>query len=108
MSGATTEVVDEAWRGGYATAASRRKMLSACSWGNGVRWDRAAGRVGHWVRIYPHTLLVNDDQVIKYFFNIYINAVACYFRDTPILFCIYKQNLLFHIAPETSYILLPH
>ncbi|CAH2107544.1 unnamed protein product [Euphydryas editha] len=63
VSVTTTEVVDETWRGGYATAASRRKMLSACSWGNGMRWDRGPGRVGHWVRIYPHTLLTNDDQL---------------------------------------------
>ncbi|XP_026485705.2 probable tubulin polyglutamylase TTLL2 [Vanessa tameamea] len=58
----SADAVDETWRGGYATAASRRKMLSACAWGNGVRWDRAAGRVGQWVRIYPHTLQ-NEDQL---------------------------------------------
>ncbi|CAH0727715.1 unnamed protein product, partial [Brenthis ino] len=59
-----TETVDESWRGGYSTAASRRKMMSACTWGNGVRWDRALGRVGQWVRIYPHTLPSSlDDQL---------------------------------------------
>ncbi|KAJ2947101.1 hypothetical protein O0L34_g16450 [Tuta absoluta] len=55
-----TEPVDESWRGGYSTAASRRRMLSACSWGNGMRWDRAVGRVGQWVRIYPHTWPLED------------------------------------------------
>ncbi|XP_050342323.1 probable tubulin polyglutamylase TTLL2 [Nymphalis io] len=58
----SADVVDETWRGGYATAASRRKMFSACAWGNGVRWGQAAGRVGQWVRIYPHTLQ-NEDQL---------------------------------------------
>ncbi|KAG6452229.1 probable tubulin polyglutamylase TTLL2 [Manduca sexta] len=57
-----SEAIDESWRGGYATAATRRRIMSACSWGNGVRWDRAIGRVGQWVRIYPH-ILASDDQV---------------------------------------------
>lgn len=57
-----TEHFDESWRGGYSTAASRRRMMSACAWGNGVRWDRGVGRVGQWVRIYPHTL-PGDDQL---------------------------------------------
>ncbi|CAG4937157.1 unnamed protein product [Colias eurytheme] len=50
------EAADETWRGGYATAASRRRMMNACMWGNGVRWDRGSNRVGQWVRIHPHTL----------------------------------------------------
>ncbi|XP_050664285.1 probable tubulin polyglutamylase TTLL2 [Leptidea sinapis] len=53
---------DETWRGGYATAASRRKMMNACMWGNGVRWDKGVNRIGNWVRIYPHTLS-SDDQL---------------------------------------------
>ncbi|CAK1553508.1 unnamed protein product [Leptosia nina] len=57
-----SEPVDETWRGGYATAASRRRMMNACMWGNGVRWDKGVNRVGQWVRIYPHTL-PNDDQL---------------------------------------------
>ncbi|XP_041976001.1 probable tubulin polyglutamylase TTLL2 isoform X2 [Aricia agestis] len=61
-SSVISEGADESWRGGYSTAASRRKMAAACAWGNGVRWDRAVGRVGHWVRIYPHTL-PNADQM---------------------------------------------
>ncbi|XP_032511622.2 probable tubulin polyglutamylase TTLL2 [Danaus plexippus] len=56
----STEPIDESWRGGYSTAASRRRMMAACSWGNGVRWDRGVGRVGHWVRIYPHSLPADD------------------------------------------------
>ncbi|XP_060801275.1 probable tubulin polyglutamylase TTLL2 [Amyelois transitella] len=57
-----SEPVDEPWRGGYSSAASRRRMMSACSWGNGVQWNKAVGRVGQWVRIYPHTL-PNEDQI---------------------------------------------
>ncbi|XP_068630789.1 probable tubulin polyglutamylase TTLL2 [Battus philenor] len=63
-SGMATSGVDcgeESWRGGYATAASRRRMLTASSWGNGVCWHRAPARLGHWVRIYPHTL-PDDEQ----------------------------------------------
>ncbi|CAF4776312.1 unnamed protein product [Pieris macdunnoughi] len=56
------EPVDETWRGGYATAASRRRMINACMWGNGVRWDKGVNRVGQWIRIYPHTHS-NDDQL---------------------------------------------
>lgn len=63
MATSPAEPVDETWRGGYATAASRRRMQSACSWGNGVRWSQAVGSVGHWIRIYPHTLRT-DEQVI--------------------------------------------
>ncbi|KAM3962857.1 putative tubulin polyglutamylase TTLL2 [Aphomia sociella] len=55
-----SQSVDESWKGGYATAASRRRMLTACSWGNGVQWHRAIGRVGQWVRIYPHTVSSED------------------------------------------------
>ncbi|VVD02238.1 unnamed protein product, partial [Leptidea sinapis] len=40
---------DETWRGGYATAASRRKMMNACMWGNGVRWDKGVNRIGNWL-----------------------------------------------------------
>ncbi|XP_039749058.1 probable tubulin polyglutamylase TTLL2 [Pararge aegeria] len=58
----SADPVEETWRGGYATAASRRRMLTACSWGNGVRWDRGVGRVGQWVRIYPHAT-PKDDQL---------------------------------------------
>ncbi|XP_072940753.1 probable tubulin polyglutamylase TTLL2 isoform X2 [Epargyreus clarus] len=58
----SSEPADETWRGGYATAASRKKMMSACVWGNGVRWDKSTGRVGQWVKIYPHTLS-NDDHL---------------------------------------------
>ncbi|CAK1604023.1 unnamed protein product [Parnassius mnemosyne] len=58
-----SECMDESWRGGYATAASRKRMISACTWGNGVRWDRGIGRVGQWVRIYPHTLPDDDQQL---------------------------------------------
>ncbi|XP_052738500.1 probable tubulin polyglutamylase TTLL2 isoform X2 [Bicyclus anynana] len=57
--------MDETWRGGYATAASRRRMLTACSWGNGVRWDRGAGRVGRWVRIYPHATSTDDQLSVE-------------------------------------------
>lgn len=53
---------EESWRGGYATAASRRRMQSAAAWGNGVRWDRPRGKVGRWTRIYPHAL-PSDDEV---------------------------------------------
>ncbi|XP_062530996.1 probable tubulin polyglutamylase TTLL2 isoform X2 [Bombyx mori] len=62
MATQSADNADETWRGGYATVATRRKIMNACSWGNGVRWDRAVGRVGQWVRIYPH-LLPNEDQV---------------------------------------------
>ncbi|XP_073951863.1 uncharacterized protein [Choristoneura fumiferana] len=61
----SAEVADESWRGGAATAASRRRMINACSWGNGVRWERAPGRVGQWVRIYPHTLPNNNEIQIE-------------------------------------------
>ncbi|XP_013141505.1 PREDICTED: probable tubulin polyglutamylase TTLL2 [Papilio polytes] len=54
---------DETWRGGYATAASRRRALDASTWGNGVRWHRAPARLGHWVRIYPHTLPQDELQL---------------------------------------------
>ncbi|CAH2075153.1 unnamed protein product, partial [Iphiclides podalirius] len=57
------DCADESWRGGYATAASRRRMVSACTWGNGVRWHRSAPRVGRWVRIYPHTLPDDEQQL---------------------------------------------
>ncbi|XP_022816368.1 probable tubulin polyglutamylase TTLL2 isoform X2 [Spodoptera litura] len=60
-----TEPVDESWRGGYSTAASRRRVMSACKWGNGVCWNRAIGRVGHWVRIYPHSLPNNDELPVE-------------------------------------------
>ncbi|XP_049866091.1 probable tubulin polyglutamylase TTLL2 isoform X2 [Pectinophora gossypiella] len=60
MATAPAEPLDESWRGGYATAATRRRIMSACAWGNGVRWNRAVGRVGQWVRIYPHTLPLDD------------------------------------------------
>ncbi|XP_052752345.1 probable tubulin polyglutamylase TTLL2 [Galleria mellonella] len=62
MAITSADSVDESWKGGYATAASRRRMLSACSWGNGVQWHRATGRVGQWVRIFPHTVS-GDDQL---------------------------------------------
>ncbi|KPJ11287.1 putative tubulin polyglutamylase TTLL2 [Papilio machaon] len=54
---------EETWRGGYATAASRRRALDASTWGNGVRWHRAPSRLGHWVRIYPHTLPQDELQL---------------------------------------------
>ncbi|XP_061710387.1 probable tubulin polyglutamylase TTLL2 isoform X2 [Cydia pomonella] len=60
---ATPSTEEESWRGGHATAASRRRMINACSWGNGVRWERAPARVGQWVRIYPHTLPDNEIQI---------------------------------------------
>ncbi|KAL4708427.1 hypothetical protein ACJJTC_019663 [Scirpophaga incertulas] len=52
---------DESSRTG-ATAAIRKKVLTSCSWGNGMRWDHPVGRVGHWVRIYPH-VVPNEDQI---------------------------------------------
>ncbi|KAJ0180011.1 hypothetical protein K1T71_004602 [Dendrolimus kikuchii] len=58
----TSAETDETWRGGYSTAATRKRIMTASSWGNGVRWDKAVGRVGQWVRIYPH-FLPDDDQV---------------------------------------------
>ncbi|KAF9417874.1 hypothetical protein HW555_005171 [Spodoptera exigua] len=60
-----TESVDESWRGGYSTAASRRRVMTACKWGNGVCWNRAIGRVGHWIRIYPHSLPNNDELPVE-------------------------------------------
>ncbi|XP_014363532.2 probable tubulin polyglutamylase TTLL2 [Papilio machaon] len=54
---------EETWRGGYATAASRRRALDASTWGNGVRWHRAPSRLGHWIRIYPHTLPQDELQL---------------------------------------------
>lgn len=61
MSLQSAESVDESWRGGYATAATRRRFMTACHWGNGVKWNKAIGRVGHWVRIYPHSLPSGDE-----------------------------------------------
>lgn len=58
----TSPEIEETWRGGYSTAATRKRIMTACSWGNGVKWDKASGRVGQWVRIYPH-VLPDDDQV---------------------------------------------
>ncbi|XP_053602839.1 probable tubulin polyglutamylase TTLL2 isoform X2 [Plodia interpunctella] len=58
----SAEPVDEPWKGGYSSAASRRRMMSAAAWGNGVLWNKAVGRQGGWVRIYPHTL-PNEDQI---------------------------------------------
>ncbi|KAL0892348.1 hypothetical protein ABMA27_015486 [Loxostege sticticalis] len=58
------ESPDDTWRGGLATAA-RRKIMTASSWGNGVRWDRASGRVGQWVRIYPHVLPTDDTVPVE-------------------------------------------
>ncbi|XP_026729409.1 probable tubulin polyglutamylase TTLL2 isoform X3 [Trichoplusia ni] len=60
-----TETVDESWRGGYSTAASRRRVMTACHWGNGVKWNQAIGRVGHWVRIYPHSLPKDDELPVE-------------------------------------------
>ncbi|KAJ8732611.1 hypothetical protein PYW07_015210 [Mythimna separata] len=60
---APAESVDESWRGGYSTAASRRRVMTACQWGNGVCWNRAIGRVGHWVRIYPHSLPKDENEL---------------------------------------------
>ncbi|KAG7299557.1 hypothetical protein JYU34_016518 [Plutella xylostella] len=45
----------------YTTAHRKRLSSAAGSWGNGVRWDRAPGRTGQWVRIFPH-VLPHDDQ----------------------------------------------
>ncbi|XP_048485177.1 probable tubulin polyglutamylase TTLL2 [Plutella xylostella] len=46
----------------YTTAHRKRLSSAARSWGNGVRWDRAPGRTGQWVRIFPH-VLPHDDQL---------------------------------------------
>ncbi|CAG9115462.1 unnamed protein product [Plutella xylostella] len=46
----------------YTTAHRKRLSSAAGSWGNGVRWDRAPGRTGQWVRIFPH-VLPHDDQL---------------------------------------------
>ncbi|CAH0407653.1 unnamed protein product [Chilo suppressalis] len=66
---AVASEMEEACRGGLptttATATARRKILRACSWGNGVRWDRAVGRVGDWVRIYPHVLPAEDQMPVE-------------------------------------------
>lgn len=75
---------DETWRGGYATAASRRRMMSACAWGNGVRWNRPVGKVGRWTRIYPHTI-PNDDEV----------------RSSSLLLSAFASLLLYKELPHT-------
>lgn len=53
---------DDTWRN-ITIAPGKKRISSAYTWGNGVKWEHAPARVGQWIRIYPHTL-PEDDQVL--------------------------------------------